>query len=137
MDQEILKPELVLRHAYSEQFKRKVIEEYLNTGVQKIDLLKKYSIKGKGAIQEWMRQLGYVDIYEKPPSLSIKPATRMAKEQIDPINNEEDKQSMARRIKELEKQLQEERLKSEAYNRMIEIAEEELKISIRKKRNTK
>jgi len=41
------------------------------------------------------------------------------------------------RIKELECQLEDEQLRSEAYNRMIDIAERNLNIPIRKKSNTK
>ena len=40
-------------------------------------------------------------------------------------------------IKQLERKLEDEKLRSEAYKSMIEIAEKELKISIRKKPNTK
>ena len=41
------------------------------------------------------------------------------------------------RIKELERQLEDEQLRSDAFNRMIDIAEKELQIPIRKKSNTK
>jgi len=44
---------------------------------------------------------------------------------------------LKRRISELEKQLQESEMKSIAWQTMIEIAERELNISIKKKFNTK
>ena len=44
---------------------------------------------------------------------------------------------LKRRISELEKQLQESEMKSIAWQTMIEIAERELNISIKKKYNTK
>src|SRR5436309_1334358 len=44
---------------------------------------------------------------------------------------------LQKRILELERQLEDEKLRSEAYARMIERAEKELKISIRKKIGTK
>jgi hypothetical protein len=50
---------------------------------------------------------------------------------------EGDREALKKRIKELERLLEDERLKSEAYNRMIELTEKELKISIRKKANTR
>lgn len=40
-------------------------------------------------------------------------------------------------IKQLKKELEETQLKAEAYKKIIEIAEQELKINIRKKSNTK
>jgi len=48
-----------------------------------------------------------------------------------------DNDELQKRIKELERQLEDEKLRSEAYARMIEKAEKELKISIRKKTGTK
>jgi hypothetical protein len=47
------------------------------------------------------------------------------------------KKELEARIKQLERQLEDSQLKEEAYRRMIDIAEKELKISIRKKPNTK
>jgi len=44
---------------------------------------------------------------------------------------------LQKRIKELERQLDDEKLRSEAYARMLEKAERELKISVKKKHDTK
>jgi hypothetical protein len=46
-------------------------------------------------------------------------------------------QELQKRIQELEHQLQDEKLRSEAYARIIDKAEKELKVSIKKKLNTK
>jgi transposase-like protein len=43
------------RHTYSEGFKRRVCEEYLTTGVSKVSLSKKYNIRYRSAIQQWLR----------------------------------------------------------------------------------
>jgi len=120
---------------YSTSFKRKVIEEYLNTGVAKIYLIKKYGIRSKGGFQKWMRDLGYTDIYRKEGYLhpnSI-PTLSPKKEKSSPAKE----QSQDSRIRELERLLEDEQLRSEAYSRMIDIAERDYKISIRKKPNTK
>jgi transposase-like protein len=42
---------------YSEEFQRKVIEEYLETGTPKQHLLDKYGITYKGAFQAWIPHL--------------------------------------------------------------------------------
>ena len=42
-------------------------------------------------------------------------------------------QTLEQRVKELERLLEDEQLRSEAYKRMIEIAEKDLNIPIRKK----
>ena len=116
---------------YSEGFKRKVIEEYLSTGVAKMDLLRKYGIKTKSGIQRWMKRLGYVDNNPKIKFTAIiLPAVA---KQVDPNSSEE----LQKKIKELERQLENEKLRSEAYARMIEKAEKELKISIKKKLGTR
>jgi len=44
---------------------------------------------------------------------------------------------LQKRIQELEHQLQDEKLRSEAYARIIDKAEKEFKVSIKKKLNTK
>ena len=47
------------------------------------------------------------------------------------------KEDLEKKAKDLEKQLSYEKMKSEAFDTMIKIAEKELKISIRKKSDTK
>jgi transposase len=136
MEKDKLKNECVLHRVYSEDFKRQVIEEYLRTGVSKKELIVKYDIRSKGAFKSWMRQLGYEDFYVKPSSLKINREIKMA-EEFNGSDPEVDKEALVKRIKELERLLENERLKSEAYNRMIELTEKELKISIRKKGNTR
>ena len=117
---------------YSEAFKRKVIEEYLETGVPKQWLLDKYGIAYKGAFQAWMPALGYVDIRRLP-----QPAKELVAYTLSKPPEEEDTQALRRRIKDLERQLDDEKLRAEAYARLIELAEREQGISIRKKDNTK
>lgn len=116
---------------YSEAFKRKVIEEYLETGTPKQRLLDKYGITYKGAFQAWMPALGYVDIRRlpKPPRLLAAYTLKKPKE--------EDAEALRRRIKQLERELDDEKLRAEAYARLIELAEREQGVSIRKKDNTK
>ena len=127
----------VTREVFSEQFKREVIEEYLETGSTKASIQAKHGIKSKCGIQKWMRKLGYADLNSKDCSYLDKNKLLDMTKKGTVVNSEGDKEALAKRIKQLERQLEDERLRSEAYNRMIEIAEQELKISIRKKANTK
>jgi len=136
MENDKTKSECVLHRVYSETFKRQVIEEYLRTGVSKKELIVKYDIRSKGAFKSWMRQLGYEDFYVKTSSLKVNRRINMA-EGFNDNEPEGDREALKKRIKELERLLEDERLKSEAYNRMIELTEKELKISIRKKANTR
>jgi len=51
--------------------------------------------------------------------------------------NKTDKKELVKRIKELERKLEDEQIRSFGYSKMIDIAEEQLKVSIRKKPDTK
>jgi len=126
------KKERLSAQIFNEAFKRKVCDEYLRTGVAKTSLLAKYNIKYRSAIQTWLKQLGYVDIYQKVAYLDIKNqfalATKKSNKRISPSD-----QTLESRVKELERLLEDEQLRSDAYKRMIDIAEKDLNIPIRKK----
>jgi hypothetical protein len=96
-------------------------------------LLRKYNIQFKSAIQTWMRILGYTDTHRQPQKIKFGQITitPLPKKKNLPAND------LEKKIRELERELQDERLRSEAYARIIEIAEKEYKIPIRKKPNTK
>jgi hypothetical protein len=122
-----------IRQMFDESFKRMVIEEYLATKCNKMDLLRKYNIRFKSAIQAWMKKLGYEDIhriqrikFDRSLPLTLSMTTKS-----------ENILELQKRVHELEQQLQDEKLRVEAYSRMIDKAEKELKISIKKKPNTK
>ena len=127
-----MKTNSLFKAAYDDVFKRAVIEEYLRTGCSKMSLLRKYNIRFKSAIQKWMRDLGYTDTYQKKLTKFAIINTFMATNK-----QTEDIRDLQLKIKLLEKQLEVEKLRSKAYARVIEIAEQELKIPLRKKYNTK
>jgi len=120
---------------YSEAFRRKVIEEYLTSNVSKMFLLRKYGIKMKSGIQRWMKLYGYED--NKLPVI-IKFSFVRSHALIRRMNTDKtSKKQLEEKIRELERQLEDEKLRSEAYERIIEKAEKEFKVPIRKKPNTK
>lgn len=100
---------------YPLKFKLQVIDEVLSGKISKEAARKKYGIKGNSTIIKWIRKLDIESI-------------KMAKNKD--INYE-------KRIKELEALLEFERMKRIAAEEMITIAEEQLKINIRKKSDTK
>jgi transposase len=124
---------------YSEKFKRKVIEEYLRIGCTKMDLVRKYKIRSKSGITSWMQELGYEDINRKMYYFEVlNRATLMAgkksKKQKIPVSEQT---ALLEKIKLLELKLEEEKLRSEMFSRMVEIAEKDLNIPIRKKYSTR
>lgn len=126
------------RYGYSEEFKRKVIEEYLRTGSSKQSIQNKYNIASKSAIFTWMKQIGCDDIHKKNGYFEpINTIELKKKYSQNPEPDTEDVAVLKKQIKDLEYDLESEKLRSEAYMLMIEIAEKEYKIPIVKKRSTK
>lgn len=121
-----------IRRIYDDQFKHQVISEYLETKCSKMSLLRKYDIHSKSAVQRWMKKYGYQDIYQEKINKFAITNTSMARNKQG-----EDIRDLQLKIRLLEKQLEVEKLRSKAYARVIEIAEQELKIPLRKKYNTK
>ena len=100
---------------YSESFKRMVVREYERGGVRKMEIQRKYGIAGHSRLLSWCRKYGKLNYPE---------GSQIGRPMKDP---------QKRRIKELEKALETERLRVIAYEKLIEIAEREDGISISKK----
>jgi hypothetical protein len=115
--------------------RRLIIEEWLQSGKTKREIWQKYTGEPleKGRMVRWMRELG-LDIPKKWSTISTPNSDSMAKTKKD---SSLEVIQMQAKIKELEKALINSELRATAYETMIEIAEKELKISIRKKSNTK
>ena len=116
----------------SEAERKEIIEEYLKGGRTKVDIWRQYTghHEEHGQITRLMRQFGYLE--RTPP---LKPLYLPS---MPPVNKPQSSvEALQQKIKQLEKQLLDSQLKEEAYRRMIDIAEKELKVSIQKKLNTK
>jgi len=100
---------------YSEAFKRAVVAEYERGILNKDQIQAKYGIRGNSRVLEWCRKYGKLHY----PKLSA-----IGRSMKDP---------QKQRIKELEKQLEDARLKVLAYEKLISITEKEEGISILKK----
>ena len=125
----------VYRH-FSEAEKRSIIADYLQSGLSKREIWKKYTGRSEdhGSILYWMYQYGYLSDSSKK-SLTFVPKKHLMQTQGSVPDFE--CLQLQKRILELEKQLQESEMKSIAYQTMIEIAEREFHIPIKKKFNTK
>src|ERR1019366_3798729 len=122
------------RSYFSEAFKRRIIEEYLKTGEAKEKIQMPHGIKGNRSIQKRMKILGYSDGYQKGINLEVTIDNTLAKQ---PISKSPETLQLEAKIRLLERQLDDERLRSEMYNRMIDLAEKTYKITVRKNSNTK
>src|SRR6187431_1441570 len=103
---------------YSDDFKRQVVSDYIESSLSKQDILDKYEIRASSAIQEWMRKFGVADPYVKMDRGIIN-QHRLKKKNPELPEPELQKQALTRRIKELEKELVEEKLRSEMFVRVI------------------
>ncbi len=112
------------QNRYSQEFKQMVCNDYLTSSFSRRHVELKYAI-GNSRLAYWLREFGY----------SIKPRRQSLFLSIMPDSIKSDNSS--KELEKLKKELEDARLLAEAYRQMIEIAEDELNISIRKKSNTK
>jgi len=114
---------------YTDEFKLKVIQDYVSSDLGYDETMKKYGILGNGCISNWMRKFGF----KLPDSKTLKLQNQMAKE----ANKTQKEQELEQKVKKLEEQLDHEKLRNLALNTMIDIAERDLKTPIRKKPGAK
>jgi hypothetical protein len=116
-----------------------IIEEYLRTGCKKRDIWEKYTGEPdeRGRLLRWMRQLGY-DIPPKWGKLAGKKLNTMSNSiSVPPSDYLLENVQLKEKISQLEKALVHSELRATALETMIDVAERELKISIKKKSYTK
>jgi len=128
-----MKAKTKISQIYDDSFKRKVVDEFLKGKLTKIELRRKYNIGGKSAILTWMRQFGYTDYNRWPKKIKF----RVESTHVPMSTNDKDKLELEKENRELKRKLEDEKLRSEAYLRIIEKAEKELKISLKKKFSSK
>ncbi len=142
-----LKKDLVIQKAsihFTESEKHQIIQEYIATKCTKQSIWEKYTgyKEEHGSLLRWMQQLGYDDrITIRRPNFATNQIV-MSKKRKPLKSDETESESfenlqLKKRIKELEAQLQDAEMKAIAFSTMVDIAEREFKIPIRKKLNTK
>lgn len=111
---------------YPDEFKRKLAQEYLSGRFSYAVAAEEYGLKDKSVVRE------FVKWYRKKFELSpINDSVPMKKVKPSPQDLH-----LEERIKQLEADLRMSKLKVEALETMIDIAEDQLKIDIRKKSGT-
>lgn len=109
---------------YTDEFKEKVVNEVLNGLISKEEARRRYGIRGKSAVLNWMRKF---DSLKTGSYMLLKRhgITTKSKEELEAENLR------------LRQELEEERIKNRALNVMIDIAEKQFNIPIRKKHGAK
>jgi transposase len=103
---------------YSMSFKLSVIDEIEKGNLTYQQAQDLYGIQGKSTVLVWLRKYGNLD-WKYPKS---SPLSKMHKEETP-----------AQKIKRLEKELENERLKNEMLNYMIDLSDKQYGTAIRKK----
>ena len=131
-----LQQELVRRTYYSQELKHQICKDHIDNHLSLRECVDKYNLSCHSLVHDWLRKLGYVvghDRRTRSAYLSVENFQILPDNQkkLTPTTLEH------QQIALLKKELEDAKLLVEGYRRMIEIAETELKIAIRKKPNTK
>lgn len=125
---------------FTDPEKHLIIQEMLETSCTKQEVWEKYTGQKEehGQILRWMRKLGYNDsIPTRRPNFVSKPVQVKEKMPKGQETDSFENLQLKKRIEELEKQLKDAEMKAVAFSTMVDIAEKEFNIPIRKKYITK
>jgi len=112
---------------YSMSFKLRLVAEIERGEISEIEAKKKYGIQSKSTIKNWVKNFGNLDrTYELKKRKMKSPEQQL-------LELEQQIKLLEQRNKSLERDLSDTKKKAAFFDMMIDIAEEELNISIRKK----
>lgn len=114
---------------FTDELKFQIVQEWLNTDVSQRELKEKYGIVGNDHFYQWMCKFGL----SKPRERTINIQRGMSKDTVKTDNEK----LLEQKVRQLEKDLEYEKLRTRALDKMIDIAERDLKIAIRKKAGTR
>ena len=117
------------RNLIPDEVQLQIVQEYISTDITVVQLQEKYGFRGNSNIPRWMRKFGIN--FPNDPNRTLEPAM-VKKSDKTPRERE-----LEAKIKLLEKELDKEKLRTLVLDKMIEIAERDLKIPIRKKSGPK
>lgn len=121
---------------YTQEEKLAIVKDYLESNLSRNAIVKKYQI-GQGTLIAWLRIFGVEKDNVKNKSVMVRKISKTKSDAKAADSQNGVNQELLRRIEELEKALEYEKLRSLAYSTMIDIAEEDFKIEIRKKDGAK
>lgn len=114
---------------FPDELAYQIVQEYVTTGISQSELKKKYNFGGNGNIYRWMRKFGV----SKPDIEEINLNRAMSQEKESNPRERE----LELKISKLEDELQREKFRVLALNTLIDVAESDLNIEIRKKPGAK
>jgi transposase len=121
--------------------RHKIIQEMLSSNCTRVEIWRKYTGQDEehGHLLRWMHQLGYsTDNVKRRVTFGGNRRLMTNKKKTPQIEEESfENLQLKKRILELESQLKDAEMKAIAFSTMVDIAEKEFNIPIRKKLNTK
>ena len=117
------------RKSYSTELKERALSAYHNSDESVSKIAQRFGI-GRDTFSSWVYRGRVSSTTKKIATLSPSNSTSMKKESLSV-------EAMSERIKTLEHELSIEKMRSESLSKMIEIAERELQVDIRKKTGAK
>lgn len=126
---------------FTDSERQRIIQEMISSKCTKQEIWKKYTGEDEehGQLLRWMRKLGYnTNLPTRKPNL-VENNGQMTKKKTIVTSREDtfENLQLKKRNLELESQLRDAEMKAVAFSTMIDIAEKEFNIPIRKKVNTK
>ncbi len=111
---------------YSMSFKLSVVQEYETSRLSLESIQRKYGIQGSQTVKRWIEKYGNFDLSNK----SHIPMEKSKEQQL--LELEQKVKLLERKNARLEKELELKDMKAEFFDTMIDIAEKEYHIDIRK-----
>lgn len=111
---------------YSMSFKLAVVQEYETTQISQGSLQRKYGIQGNNTLKRWIEKYSNFDNSNK----SLKPMKKNKEQEL--LELRQKVKHLERRNASLEKELAIKEMKVEFFDMMIDIAEKEYRVDIRK-----
>lgn len=111
---------------YSMSFKLSVVQEYESGKASLCYLQRKYGIQGNQTVKRWIEKYGNFDISNK----TLRPMEKSKDQEL--LELRQKVRLLERRNARLEKELEQKDMKAEFFDMMIDIAEKEYDIDIRK-----
>ena len=121
---------------YSEEMKKEAVFRVLSGELRKAEAERTYGIRGNGTLDNWLERYGR-GILSEHKQLLEGMGTRKKRPPTSAPTQDSETVALRKRMKELERELESANLRAEAYSLMIDLAEKELKVAIRKKSGTK
>ena len=112
---------------YPMSFKISVVKEYEETKISLGELSRKYGIQGSHTVRTWINKFGTFDWQNR----TLQPMAKSKDQEL--LELREKVKVLERKNARLEKELEVKDMKAEFFDLMIDIAEEEYGVDIRKK----